>query len=82
MGFFKIVQLANSRWGREVWLVTEEKAKILVKNGFLVMYTQGAKKEWKRCHKRIYLESNIFKVLRRACAANKIVVKIKLWVPI
>ena len=31
---------------------------------------KGAKKEWKRCHKRIYLESNILKVQRHACAAH------------
>ena len=31
---------------------------------------KGAKKEWKRCHKHIYLESNIFKVQRHAWAAH------------
>ena len=29
-----------------------------------------AKKEWKRCHKHIYLERNVFKAQRRACTAH------------
>ena len=33
-------------------------------------YVKGAKKEWKRCHKHIYLESNIFKVQRCVCVAH------------
>ena len=31
---------------------------------------KGAKKEWKRCHKHIYLESNVLKVQRHAWAAH------------
>ena len=33
---------------------------------------KGAK-EWKRCHKHMYLDSNIFKVQNRACAAHETV---------
>ena len=36
----------------------------------IISDVKGAKKEWKRCHKHIYLASNIFKVQRRACAAH------------
>ena len=34
---------------------------------------KGAKKEWKRCHKHIYLESDI-KVQRCTCAAHDTVI--------
>ena len=34
------------------------------------MDVKGTKKDWKRCHKCIYLKSNIFKVQRRGFVAH------------
>ena len=40
---------------------------------------KGAKMELKGCHKHMYLESNVFKVQRRACTAHDFVPLIPSW---
>ena len=75
-GIFKIVQLPNSRWRREV--VHGGHGGKSSNSGRKPIFTdlKETKKEWKRCYKRVCLEGNIFKVQRRACAADNSVLYI------
>ena len=62
--FFKFVQSPTSRWPRPVVAVTEGKGIIQVESEYLA--EKEAKKVWERCRKRIYLETDIFKLWLQA----------------
>ena len=58
--FFNFVQSATSRWRRLVVAVTEGKRETSGRKR-IFRESKEAKKEWERCRKRIYLETNHFK---------------------